>query len=54
MSRAQNPEETIDECIYALRQLARGCEFRYVNAATYKDELTRDAFINGISFSAIR
>ena len=54
MSRAQNPEETIDEYVHALHQLARHCKFRNVNAATYKDELKRDAFINEINSGAIR
>jgi len=39
---------------HALRQLARDCDFQDVNAATYKHELTRDAFFNGINSNATR
>jgi len=54
MTRVQNPTESIDEYVHVLRQLTRDCEFQDVNARTYQDELTRDAFINGINSSIIR
>ena len=54
MSRVQNSGESIAEYVHALKQLARDCEFQQVSADRYRDELTRDSFINEISSSAIR
>ena len=54
MSRVQNSGESIAEYVHALKQLARDCECQQVSADRYRDELTRDSFINGISSSAIR
>ena len=54
MSRTQKTSESIAEFVHALKQLARDCDFRAVSADVYKDELTRDAFINGISSKDIR
>ena len=54
MTRTQKPSENINEYVHALRQLARDCAFQNVTAEIYKDELTRDAFISGISSSVIR
>ena len=54
MSRVQNCGESIAEYVHALKQLARDCEFQQVSADRYRDELTKDAFINGINSSAVR
>ena len=48
MTRTQKKTEKIDEYVYALNQLARDCQFQDVRANDYKDDLSRDAFINGI------
>ena len=53
MTRTQSPTKTIEELVHALRQLARDCEFQNVNAENSKNEMTRDAFINGINSSEI-
>ena len=37
-----------------LKSLAKDCTFSEVTAATYREELTRDAFINGLSSASIR
>ena len=54
MIRTQKETETIDEYVNALNQLARDCQFQDVRANDYKDDLSRDAFINGIGSSTIR
>ena len=54
MTRSQKEVEKIDEYVHALNQLARDCEFKNVSAEEYKDNLTRDAFINEICSSTIR
>ena len=46
MTRTQKETETIDEYVNALNQLARDCQFQDVRANDYKDDLSRDAFIN--------
>ena len=52
MSRTQKSNESLAEFVHALKQ--RDCEFRAVSADKYRDELTRDAFINGINTVSIR
>ena len=54
LSRTQKSNESLAEFVHALKQLARDCEFRAVSADKYRDELTRDAFINGINSVSIR
>ena len=54
MTRTQKETETINEYIHALNQLAQDCQFQDVRANEYKDDLSRDAFINGIGSSIIR
>ena len=54
MSRTQNSGESIAEYVHALKQLARDCNFQAVSAEQYQNELTRDAFIHGITSTAIR
>ena len=53
MTRTQKETETIDEYVHALNQLARDCQFQEMRANEYKDDLSRDAFINGIGSSTI-
>ena len=54
VSRRQETGETISEFLNALKALAKECTFTNVTAAEYKEQLTRDAFINGITSSVIR
>ena len=54
MSRTQNSGESIAEYVHALKQLARDCNFQAVSAEQYRNKLTSDAFILGITSSAIR
>ena len=54
MTIKQKETETINEYVHALNQLARDCQFQDVRANDYKDDLSRDAFINGIGSSTIR
>ena len=54
MTRTQCPGESIAEYVHSLRELARDCDFVQVTAEQYRDELTRDAFINGLASSSIR
>ena len=42
------------EYVHALRKLARDCSFTNISAEQYREELTRDAFINGLTSSNIR
>ena len=53
-TRKQRPEESIDEFIRELHSLSRDCDFKDVNASTYKEEMVRDSFINGLTSSFIR
>ena len=54
MNRTQKSEESIAEYVHALKQLARDRDFQAVTAENYRDELSRDAFISGISSANIR
>ena len=54
VSRRQAANETISEFLQALKSLAKDCTFADVKAAEYRDELTRDSFINNLSSSSIR
>ena len=54
MSRSQKAGESISSYVHSLKQLARDCNFQAVTAETYRDDMTRDAFINGLSSSEIR
>ena len=53
MIRTQKETETIDKYVHALNQLAQDCKFQDVRANDYKDDLSRDAFINEIGSSTI-
>jgi len=52
-SRRQGSDESISELLHVLKGLATDCSFSDVTAETYREELTRDAFINGLA-SAVR
>ena len=54
MTRSQKQGESISMYVHALRNLAKDCEFQAVSAEKYKEEMTRDAFINGIASEDIR
>ena len=47
-SRRQNPGESLDKFLQALKLLAKDCEFKAVSADEYRDDYIRDAFINGL------
>ena len=50
----QGSEQSIDEFLLSLEKLAKDCNFRTVTAPQYKQEMVRDAFINGISSHMVR
>ena len=50
----QQPEETLDEFYLKLQKLARDCNFRQVTSEQYRQEMVRDALINGLSSHGIR
>ena len=54
MTRKQQRGKSIAEYVHALRKLARDCSFTNVSAEQYREELMRDAFINGLTSSNIR
>ena len=53
-SRKQKPEESIDEFIISLRQLAKEGNYLAVNAKIHQDEAIRDSFISGLKSKTIR
>ena len=53
-SRRQNPGESLDKFLQALKLLAKDCEFKAVSADEYRDDYIRDAFINGLISPQIR
>ena len=54
VSRHQLQGETLPEYLQVLKSLAKDCTFSEVTAATYRQELNRDVFINGLSSASIR
>ena len=50
----QRPGESLDEFLRELRKLGKDCNFQAVSAEQYKEELIRDAFINGLVSPMIR
>ena len=52
--RRQEPGESIDQFLVALKKLSKDCSFQTVTAEVYRDELVRDMFIRGLSSSYIR
>ena len=53
-TRQQQPGESMDTYLQALRILANDCNFKTVSAKVYQEEAIRDAFISGISSNEIR
>ena len=54
VSRRQQPGESVTEYVQALKDLAKECSFTTVTASKYRAELTRDAFMNGLTSPLIR
>ncbi len=53
-TRRQQPGETLDEYLQALKVLSKECNFQSVTAAKYCEEYVRDAFITGLQLNQIR
>ena len=54
MKRLQAQNESISQYVHALRGLAKECSFQAVSAEKYKNDMTRDAFINGLRSDTTR
>ena len=52
-TRRQQPNETLDEYLQALKTLSKDCNFKCVTAAQYTEESIRDAFITGLLSNSI-
>ena len=50
----QQPEEALNAFCLKLQKLARVCNFRQVTSKQYRQEMVRDALINGLSSQGIR
>ena len=50
----QTPGETLDQFAQNLKHLSKDCNFRAVSAEEYRDDIIRDAFINGLYSTHIR
>ena len=46
--RRQQPHETLDEYLSALKTLSKDCNFQSVTAAQYREESIRDDFITSL------
>jgi hypothetical protein len=53
-TRKQQPGESFDEYLQALKLLAKDCNFQQVSATEYQDESIRNSFIAGIGSQEIR
>ncbi|XP_064093858.1 uncharacterized protein LOC135206373 [Macrobrachium nipponense] len=53
-TRQQKAGETLDEFLRELRKLGKDCNLKAVSAEQYREELIRDAFINGLASPMIR
>ena len=53
-TRRQQSGETLNQFLQDLRKLSEDCKFKAVTAEQYREELVRDAFINGLLLPAIR
>ena len=54
LTREQKLNETIKDYARALKLVAKDCEWRAVSAQEFQNELTRDAFITGLSSPMIK
>ena len=50
----QQAGQTLHDFLQTLRALSKGCNFQAVTAEDYRQQMIRDAFINGLASSAIR
>ena len=53
-TRKQKPGASLQEFLQALQILSKNCQFRVVSAEEYRQELVRDAFVNGLASRHIR
>ena len=53
-SRKQEPGETLDQYLQALKTLSKDCAFEAVDANTHRQQAIRDTFIDGIRSNTIR
>lgn len=53
-TRRQQSGESLDEFLRELHKLSKDCNFKAITAEQYREELVRDAFINGIASAFIR
>ena len=53
-TRKQEAGESLDQYLLSLQQLGRDCTFKALTAEQVRDELIRDAFINGLISGHIR
>lgn len=53
-TRRQQPGESLDEYLQALKTLSKDCNFKSVTAVQHCEESIRDAFISGLQSSLIR
>ncbi len=53
-TRRQQPGETLDEYLQALKVLSKECNFQSVTVAKYCEEYVWDAFITGLQSNQIR
>ena len=54
MTRLQAQNKSISQYVHALRSLAKEYSFEAVSAEKYKNDMTRDAFINGLRSDTTR
>ncbi|XP_054257187.1 uncharacterized protein LOC128982154 [Macrosteles quadrilineatus] len=47
-TRQQQPEESVDQYLEALKILSKHCNFKATSAAENRDDCIRDAFVNGL------
>jgi len=50
----QEPGQSLNDFLLSLQKLAKDCNFGAVTSAEYRQEMVRDAFINGLVSSGIR
>ena len=53
-TRRQQPAETLDEFLQALKTLSKDCNYKSVTSVVYREESIRDAFISGLTSPLIR
>ncbi|XP_066980104.1 uncharacterized protein [Macrobrachium rosenbergii] len=53
-TRRQQSGESLDEFLIELHKLSKDCNFKAATAEQYREEMVRDAFINGIASAFIR